>query len=57
MLAAHLAALLNSPALCAQMGERSRAIALERYSAERYPAAWVGVWQHAARVGLRGGRR
>ncbi|MEP7293918.1 MAG: glycosyltransferase [Chloroflexota bacterium] len=45
--------LLRNPAQAREMGTAARRIAFERYDAERYADAWVGVWQRAVALGMR----
>lgn len=52
-MAARIITLLRQPAQAQQMGAAARRMAFERYDADRYVEAWVGVWEHAVRLGRR----
>ncbi len=52
-MAGRIVTLLRNPAQAHRMGMAARDIAFERYDADRYAEAWVGVWEKAVDLGMR----
>jgi glycosyltransferase involved in cell wall biosynthesis len=52
-MAGRVISLLRDPAQARKMGAAARERAFERYDADRYTEAWVGVWEKAVELGMR----
>ncbi len=52
-MAERIVSLLSHPAQAHEMGTMARKLAFERYDAERYIDAWVGVWERAIALGMK----